>query len=407
MLTAAACLLTIAGEINAEDWPGWRGEDRTDVSKESGLLQSWPDGGPEKVWMFEKAGKGYSGPAIVDGRLFAMGTRDDQTILFALNADTGEEIWATPFKSVLENNWGDGPRSTPSVVDGLVYALSGEGELICAKAEDGSIVWRKNMEDFGGKVPNWGYTESPLIDGDVIVTTPGGIDGTMLALDRMTGETKWQSVDIDDRCHYASAIRAEHKGKPQYIQLTKSTVFGVSSEDGGLLWRSEWDGRTAVIPTPIYHDEHVYIASGYGVGCKLVSLKDEEPKDAWKNKNMINHHGGVILLDGYLYGYCDGKGWSCQDIVTGETKWNEKKALGKGCIGYADGRFYCVDEKKGDVVLIAATTDGWQENGRFRLSPQTKIRADKGKIWTHPVISNGKLYLRDQDLIYCFDVKAG
>ena len=199
-------------------------------------------------------------------------------MLLALNADTGEEIWATPFSEVLDNGWGDGPRSTPSVADGMVYALSGEGDLVCAKASDGSIVWQKKMQDFGGKVPKWGYSESPLIDGDKVITTPGGSDGTMLALNRMTGETIWQSLDIDDYCHYSSVIRAEHNGKPQYIQLTKSTLFGVSPEDGGLLWSSEWDGRTAVIPTPIYTAGQVYITSGYGVGCKLVTLNENAPK---------------------------------------------------------------------------------------------------------------------------------
>lgn len=411
-IALSLAMLLLAGNVlhpqaSAEDWPCWRGEDRTDISKETGLLPEWSQSGPKKVWMFENAGKGYSGPAIVDGRLFTLGTRDDRTILLALDAETGEEIWATPFREILGNGWGDGPRSTPSVVDGMVYALSGEGALICAKASDGSVVWQKEMTtDFGGKVPNWGYSESPLIDGDKIITTPGGSDGTMLALNRMTGEKIWQSLDIADNCHYSSVIRAEHNGKPQYIQLTKGTLFGVSVDDGSLLWSSEWNGRTAVIPTPIYHDGSVYIASGYGVGCKLVAVNDNNPVDTWVNKNMINHHGGVILLDGHLYGYSDGKGWSCQDIKTGDLVWSEKKALEKGCIAYADGKFYCVSEKTGDVVLIDATADRWKERGRFRLDPQTKIRASKGKVWTHPVISNGKLYLRDQDLIYAYDIKA-
>lgn len=404
MLTLFGCLS--CPWAAAEDWPGWRGEDRTDLSKETGLLKSWPEGGPKQVWMFAEAGKGYSGPAIAGGKLYTMGTRDEKTVTIALNAETGEELWVKPIKGILENGWGDGPRSTPSVAGGLIYAISGQGELVCLKADNGDVVWNTNMESFGGKVPNWGYSESPLVDGDVVVTTPGGIDGTMLALNRKTGEEIWQSIDIDDRCHYSSVIRIEHEGKPQYVQLTKSTLFGVDAKDGGLLWRSDWNGRTAVIPTPIYHEGHVYIASGYGVGCKLVSIKGNEAKDVWVNKNMINHHGGVILLDGHLFGYSDGRGWVCQDIKTGEVKWNEKEALEKGCIAYADGHFYCVGENTGKVVLIEASTEGWKEKGRFKISPQTKIRAKKGRIWTHPVISNGKLYLRDQDLIFCYDIKA-
>lgn len=311
----------------ADDWPGWRGPERTDLSSETGLLKEWPEGGPKRVWMYQNAGKGYSGPAIVEGRLYTLGTRGGQAALIALNADTGEEVWVTPFREALSNGWGSGPRSTPSVVDDRVYALSGQGCLVCAKTGDGSIVWKKEMVEFGGHVPNWGYSESPLIDGDRVITTPGGDDGTLLALNRHTGETIWQSFDIADRCHYSSVIRAEVDGVPQYIQLTKGSVFGVASQDGSLIWRSDWDGRTAVVPTPICHEGQVYVTSGYGVGCQLVTIADGKPKEVYKNKTMINHHGGVILLDGHIYGFSDGSGWTCQNLATGSLSGMKRKLL--------------------------------------------------------------------------------
>ena len=177
------------------------------------------------------------------------------------------------------------------------------------------------------------------------------------------------------------------------------------ASDGKLLWQSSWTGRTAVIPTPIYSDGHVYISSGYGVGCKLVKLGGSKPKDVYVNKTMKNHHGGVIKFGNHLFGYSDGGGWLCQDFKTGELVWNEKRALSKGAIACADGKFYLVEESTGNVVLIDASYKGWKERGRFQLTPQTKQRSPSGKVWTHPVISNGRLYLRDQEMLYCYNIK--
>ncbi|MCA9187461.1 MAG: PQQ-binding-like beta-propeller repeat protein, partial [Planctomycetales bacterium] len=197
-----------------------------------------------------------------------------------------------------------------------------------------------------------------------------------------------------------------HYYSPQYVQLTQKHVVGINAKDGSLVWQSEWPGRVAVIPTPVSRGEYVYVTSGYGVGCKLVKLlSDGQIQDVYENKNMKNHHGGVILLGDHLFGHSDGVGWMCQDFKSGEITWNEK-SFGKGAIGYADGMFYCLSEDDGTVVLIEASTEGWKEHGRFKLEPQSEIRSSRGRIWTHPVIAGGKLYLRDQDLIYCFDVQA-
>jgi outer membrane protein assembly factor BamB len=390
-----------------EDWPQWRGPDRTDVSKESGLLKDWPEAGPPLVWLFKNAGIGYSGFAVVGDTLYTMGSREDVECLLALNVKDGTEKWSTKIGPRLENDWGDGPRDTPTVDGDFVYCLSAPGVVVCANRSDGSIVWQTSMKDLGGKRPNWGYTESVLVDGDKLICTPGGKEGTLAALNKKTGEVVWRSKDVTDDAHYSSVIVADCNGKRQYIQLMMAKLIGVDAGSGKLLWETDWVGKTAVIPTPIFHDGCVYITSGYGAGCKLVKLEaDKAVNVVYENKNMKNHHGGVVLVGDYLYGYSDGFGWVCQDFKTGELAWNNKEKLGKGCITYADGMLYLVDEKDGYVVLIEASPEGWKEHGRFTLTPQTELRKPKGRIWTHPVISNGKLYLRDQELVFCFDVKA-
>jgi outer membrane protein assembly factor BamB len=407
-LTALAAASTIAtASASSGHWPQWRGPDRTDISKDTGLLKSWPEAGPKRVWLFDKAGLGYSGPAIAGGKLFTMGVREDADHLIAVDANTGKELWSAKIGEVLKNGWGDGPRGTPAVDGDRVYTISGRGDVVCASVADGKVQWQKTMKDFGGKTPNWGYSESILVDGNKIICTPGGEKGAVIALDKTSGEVVWQSKDFTDPAHYASVIAVNHAGKRQYIQLTEKHVVGISAEDGKLLWSSDWPGRTAVIPTPIYSDGHVYVTAGYDVGCKLVKLSpNNEASEVYFSKEMINHHGGVVLVDGHLYGHSDRAGWLCQNFKTGEKVWAEKNALGKGAVTYADGMLYCLAEKDGTVALVEASPKGWKETGRFKLDPQTTQRNPRGRIWTHPVVTGGRLYLRDQELLSCYDVKA-
>jgi outer membrane protein assembly factor BamB len=388
------------------DWPQWRGPDRTGVSRETGLLRSWPTEGPRQLWVYENAGEGYSAPAIVDGRLFTMGTREHQECLLVLDANTGEELWVATIGPVFRERRGNGPRGTPTVDGDRVYALGGQGELICARVADGAVLWRANLRELGGEVPNWGYTESVLVDGDRVVCTPGGSRGALVALDKRTGRVVWQSSGFTEPAHYSSMVVADVNGTRQYIQRTERSVVGVAARDGALLWQATFPGRTAVVPTPIYRDGHVYVTAGYGAGSKLIRIgAGDNAVDVYENSVMKNHHGGVILLGDHVYGYSDGSGWICQDFESGEEVWSEREALGKGAIAYADGRFYCLDEATGTLALIEASPDGWREHGRFTLAPQTGMRAPQGRIWTHPVISHGKLYLRDQDLIHCYDIR--
>ena len=390
------------------DWPQWRGPDRTDVSPETGLLKEWPAGGPKRIWLYKNAGNGYSGPAILNGKLFTMGTRDGAEIMVALNASTGEELWTASIGPMVKFDRGGGPRGTPTVDGERIYGLGGQGSLVCASAADGKVIWRVAMADLGGKTPGWGYSESVLVDGDKVVCTPGGSKGAIAALDKATGKLIWQSKELTDPAHYASIIIAEHNGTRQYVQLTEQHVVGVSANDGKLLWKSPFPGRIAVVPTPIFHDDCVYVTAGYNAGCKLVQLgANDQVSDVYENKEMVNHHGGVVRVGDYLYGYSERGGWLCQEFKTGKQIWSEKNALGKGAVSCAEGMLYCVEENSGTVALVEASPKGWKEHGRFKFDPQTTIRDSQGRIWTHPVISNGRLFLRDQDLISCYDLKQG
>jgi len=406
-LALLCALATAAASAATADWPQWRGPDRTDVSKESGLLKTWPAGGPKRVWLFEDAGLGYSGPAIVAGKLYTMGARDGVEYLLAVDIKDGKQLWEAKIANALRNDRGDGPRGTPAVDDGRVYALGGQGTLICANAADGKALWQRTMSEFGGHRPGWGYSESVLVDGNKVLCTPGGAQGAIVALDTKTGEPVWQSKDFTDGAQYASIIPASYNGTRQYIQLTLKHIAGLSAADGKVLWTSDWPGQTAVIPTPIFQDGQVYVSSGYGVGSKLVKIgTGNDVNDVYFSKVMKNHHGGVVLVDGYLFGYSDGPGWVCQNFKTGDQVWAEKRALGKGAIAAADGMLYCLAEDSSTVVLIAASPAGWQEHGRFTLDPQSTQRSQDHRVWTHPVIVGGRLYLRDQELLFCYDVKA-
>jgi len=445
LLATAALLLTLTTTpLLANDWPQWRGPSRDDLSKETGLLKQWPEGGPKKIWSYDKAGSGYSGFAIVDGKLFTMGTRDTETptaapastanpaepaaappdpkknpapsptaneILICLDATTGQELWTTKLGSVLGNNWGNGPRGTPCVDGDTVYTMGGEGTLVAASTKDGKELWRVTMESLGGKRPGWGYTESVCVDGKLVLCTPGGPKGTVAALDKKTGQVVWQSKDWTDGAHYSSIIPAKINGQDQYVQRTDKNIAGLDAKTGAVLWKQPYPGKTAVIPTPIVQGNQIYVTAGYGVGCMSFTIEPGNQikmlydETASPGKVMKNHHGGVILLNDHVYGYSDGNGLVCQDFKTGQEVWAEKKAIQKGAISYADGNFYFLEEGPGNVVLLEASPSAYVEKSRFKLDPQTTIRSPSGHIWTHPVISNGRLYLRDQDLIFCYAIK--
>ncbi len=408
-LAGSLCAVLLSSSLcHAADWPQWRGANRDDISGETGLLKKWPEAGPKKVWAFEDAGLGYSGFSIVGGTLYTMGARDAVEYVIAVDTTTGKEKWSVEAGALYTNGWGDGPRSTPTVDGDSVYAISGRGNLVCLKAADGKKVWEVSLvDDLGGKLQSWGYTESPIIEGDLVVATPGGESGTLAAFDKKTGKKKWQTKDWTDNAQYSSIIGVDLNGGRQLIQLTMQTLAGVDPMNGKVLWKSEFPGKTAVIPTPVFKDGQVFVAAGYGVGCKSVKVgAGNKVEDLYSNTDMVNHHGGVVLVGDHLYGYSDKGGWTCMELKSGEVVWAEKAGLGKGAIHCADGMLYLLEENTGTVVLIEASPKGWNEKGRFVIEPQTTQRNPKGKVWTHPVVANGRLYLRDQELLFSYDVSG-
>jgi len=403
-----ALLLLGLWTSSAADWPQWRGPNRDGVSTETGLLKEWPPGGPRLLWKAAGLGNGYSSLAIAAGRIFTIGETNGASFVVALNLADGKPVWSAKLGKPGAPGWGgfEGPRSTPTVDGDSVYAVGQWGELVCVESATGKERWRKDyLKDFSGARPEWGFAESPLVDGGRVMVTPGGNQGAIVALDKKTGALAWRSKQFTDTAHYSSLIIAEIGGVRQYVQLTAASVAGIAAADGKLLWRAPRAGSTAVIPTPIYSDGFIYVTSGYGIGCNLFKITETGGKfnaeKMYANKVMVNHHGGVIKVGEYVYGYSDGKGWTCQDFKSGDAKWQEKEKLGKGSLVYADGHFYLrSEEKKGTVALIEASPDGYKEHGRFDQPERTGKQS-----WSHPVIADGKLYLRDQDLLLCYDVK--
>jgi outer membrane protein assembly factor BamB len=394
----------------ADDWPQWNGRNRDGKSADTGLLAEWPADGPKLAWKATGFGKGYSTCAVVGERLYTMGDKDDAGWVMAANADGGKMLWST--KVGAAGSPGEpgyvfpGPRCTPTVDGDLIFALDAWGELICVSAADGKEQWRRNLgKDFGGAPPTWGYSESPLVDGAQVVITPGGPKGALVALNKKTGELLWQSKQFTDPAQYTSVVPTEIDGTRQYVQLTAASVVGISAKDGSLLWKAPRRGDIAVIPTPIVAGNEIYVTSDYGVGCNFLKVTRTGGKfsaePVYANRVMMNQHGGVVRVGESIYGYCDGKGLTCQNAKTGEALWAESVKIKKGSVSYADGKLYCREEDTGTMILVAAAPAGYTEKGRFQ---QPDRRPEKA--WTHPVIANGKLYLRDQDLLLCYDVKA-
>jgi outer membrane protein assembly factor BamB len=376
------------------------------------------------AWTFSELGVGYSGPAVVGDRLYILGTKGELEHVFALDTNSGKIVWSTEVGPIFRfkgNTWGDGPRSTPTVDGDQLYALGGQGELLCLERASGRKVWAHNLyKDFKGAVMDnngpertgWGYAEGPLVDGDKVVVTPGGDEGLLVALDNKNGEVIWRSKEVKSKAPYSSIIAVEVGGARQYVQLTEMGLAGVDAKTGKLLWSYDRKNDDLVIRTPIFHDNCVFATYSFGAGSQLIQLVPEgssiKVQLVYFNRNMKNEMGGVVLVGDHLYGYSDGKGWTCQEFKKnkGDIVWAVKR-LGKGSLTCAGGQLYCYEEDEGNVVLAEANPKKWTENGRFKIPRETAHRPPSGKIWSHPVVANGRLYLRDQELLFCYDVRAG
>ena len=414
ILILLSCLLIRPCIAIAGDWPQWRGVDRNGKSDETGLLSSWPDAGPRLLWKASGAGTGYSSLAVSAGRVFTMGKHGDDEFVLAFSVEDGKLLWRLRSGGAFHDGRGSGPRATPTVHGDKVYAVGPKGDLTCATIS-GEIVWQVNiLQRFvGGYKKSHGICESVLIEGNKVICSPGGEDHCVVALDRFTGSTIWTSKGLSDSTSYASAVAMTVGGVRQIVHFVGASAAGIRADDGLLMWQNtssvNTNGNHAA--TPVVRDNHVFVTSGYGAGCALVELSSEggrtNAKEVYFNKVMKNHHGGVVLVDGYIYGYSNKM--VCMDFLTGERKWRVD-GPGKCSLIYADGHLYCLSQD-GVMALVEANPDSYVERGRFifRTFDHFKIggfdEEDEKPTWARPVIANGKLLLRDQDNLYCYDIK--
>jgi outer membrane protein assembly factor BamB len=426
-LHIAAALLVSASISGAADWPQFRGPNRDGASKETDLLQQWPKAGPKLLWTIADAGIGYAGPAIVGNRLFLAGGRDDSDVLFALDlkANPPKELWSAKIGPLFKwkgNTWNAGPNVSPTVDGELVYALGGFGDLICVVAATGQEKWRVNLpKDLGGAVNpigggleeptpiGWGFASAPLIDGDKLICVPGGKRGLFAALDKKTGKVLWRSQDIADQVSYSSPVAAEIGGVRQYVQVTNKGIVGVAAADGKLLWNHKREYEDVAIATPLVRDNFVFATVGFNEGCDLIKIAAKDGSfsagKVYSNKEMQSRDGGVVLVGDNIFGFSEKGGWMAMDFKTGAVRWSEP-GIGRGSLTVAGGRLYCVAEKRGLVALVEPSADQWIEKSRFTLPRESKKRLPSGGLWTHPVVANGRLYVRDQELLFCFSVSA-
>ena len=404
-LLALTLTLLFGSVVAAADWPQWQGPDRNRISKETGLLAEWPEGGPPVLWTATNLGRGYGSMAVAGDRVFVQGANATTSVVIALNRADGKQVWIKPIgraETRQRMDMGAGPRGTPTVDGDRLYVLTENGDLACLKT-DGSPVWQLNiLKEFGGSQPPWMISESPFVDGPGLVVTPGGPKAGMVKLDKMTGKTVWVAKDLSDTAAYSSIVVADVQGVRTYMTFTADAGVGVRASDGKLMFRyAKAANGVANIATPIYTDNKVFFSSAYDTGGGLVDLTAQngevKAKEVYFTRNMKNHHGGVVLVDGYLYGYNDAI-LTCLEFATGKMMWRDR-SVGKGSVTYADGRLY-IQSENNRMGLVEATPSGYREKGRFEIP-------DKGRMsWAHPAISDGRLYVRNQDTMLAYDIKA-
>jgi outer membrane protein assembly factor BamB len=398
--------------LHATDWPQWRGPNRDGVSAEKGLLKEWPKDGPKIVWQIKDIGAGFSTPAIVGDRIYVLANQGvDNEFVEALSVSDGKKIWSTTIGKVgspqQQPNY-PAARSTPTVDGDTIYALGSDGDVASVQASSGKLNWKKNLRtDFGGVPGKWAYSESPLIDDDTLVCTPGGSTAAVVALNKKSGDVIWKAtLPASEPAAYASAMVIDAGGSKQYVQMLEKGLVGLDARTGKVLWRANKTVSKygATIPTPIVHGSEVYSA-GSGSGGALVKLKSAdgkvEPEQVYFSPKLPTAIGGAVKVGDLLFG-TTATGLVCSDFATGEIKW-EDRALGAASICAADGNLYLHGEN-GEVALVATAADGYHEKGRFKPSEQPNHGS--AKAWAYPAVANGKLYIRDTGTLWCYDVKA-
>lgn len=410
-LVLSSLLLTLTAR--AADWPQWRGPARGGVSTEKGLLKQWPPQGPKLMWQVKDIGDGYGAPAVAGARIYVVSSRGlDNEFMQALSVEDGKPLWSTTLGKV--GNPDQQPsypmaRSTPAVDGTSVYVMSSDGDLACLDTASGKVRWQKNLrKEFGGQPHTWAYAESPLVDGEALVVTPGGSQATIVALNKRTGATIWQSaVPGGDPAGYASAVVLEGGGRRQYVQFLSKGVVAVDAKTGEFLWRyAETSKGPANMPTPVVRENNVYTSAG-PVGGGLIRVKAASgavvAEPVYLVRDLPNTSGGSVLVGDILYG-ANAKGLVAAEFLTGKLLW-QGEGVGPGSTFYADGHLY-LHGQGGDMALVEATPDAYREKGRFTPPVQPKDRTPRGeKAWAYPVVANGRMYVRDLGTLWCYDVR--
>jgi len=406
-------LAVAAGSASAADWPQFHGPNRDNKSPDTGLLKTWPEAGPSRIWEAAGIGEGYSTVAIVGETIYTTGAIDGDCVITALDMD-GNKLWTRTNGNAWDRSY-PGTRSTPTIIDGLLYHLSGIGNLVCLQADRGDAVWSTNiLERFNGRKITWGLAESPLVVGDRVICTPGGEEVSMVALDRMTGEVVWKCTGAGDKPGYASPILVEYQGLEQIVTAMSESIVGVRFSDGKLLWRYPHKVYADEnITTPLFHDGFVIVSGCVRKGTTSLDLRvsgDECSVDVrWHNRKLDNKHGGLVLLEGRLYGYAQtqrSQPWMCIDFESGETLFQSAPVRSSykyknGCLTYADGMLYLYADN-GNMALVQPTDGGLKLAGRLEIE-------DPGErpTWAHPVVLGGRLYVRYGDKLGVYDVAGG
>jgi outer membrane protein assembly factor BamB len=397
---AVLCLASLGAVAVAADWPQWRGPNRDGISKETGLRQQWPASGPGQIWKAQGLGEGYSSFAVVGNRLYTQGQQGNEEYVLAIDVTGGKQIWKTPTSRRADNDKGNGPRGTPTVDGNRVYAIAAEGVLVCLDAATGKQIWSVDfVRGFGGRVPEWLYSESPLVEGDNVIVVPGGSGAAIVALNKNTGAVVWKTQS--DAAGYSSVIPFDAGGVRGLTVLTARAAVGVNAKNGELLWRYEKvANRVANIATPIVSQDHVFVSTDYGTGAALLKLSADggsvKASEIYFTREMRNHYTTSVLVDGTLYGFSSAI-LTAMNFLTGQVKWRDR-SVGKGNCIYADQRLYCLGEE-GIMGLIEPSPAAYKEVSRFQVPTGVY------PTWTPPVVANGRLYLRQQDNLYAFDIK--
>jgi outer membrane protein assembly factor BamB len=408
-------LLFAAIPLQADDWPQWRGPQRDSVSQETGLLAEWPKEGPKLLWQRTDIHSGYATPAVVGDRIYVLSNEGlENEFVQARDVRDGSRVWQTHLGAVgnpkQQPNY-PAARSTPTVDGDVLFALSSDGDLVCLELAGGAVRWQKNLRtDFAGNPGTWAYSESPLVDGEKVICSPGGSEAGMIALNKKDGAVIWKcAVSGGGSAAYTSPILVQAGGIRQYVQTLEKTMVGVDAATGAELWRYDKAIGTmgGNIPSPLGRGDLVYSA-GNGRGGSTARIKKGDDgkimaEQVYFSPKLPTSIGGAVVVGNLLFG-TSASTLLCVDFNTGEVKW-EERALGPASLCSADGRLYLHGEN-GDVALVEPSAAGYREKGRFTPPSQPKRLNQMEKAWAYPVIANGRLYIRDQNSLWCYDVRA-